>query len=144
MKKLIYKKDWPESWKSSYKYDLIEIYGDKSNKGYSYAYDKRREAVLNFISSIAKPRAKILDVAAAQGNFSLTLAERGYDVVWNDIRNDLDGYVKLKCEKGKIKYLPGNIFDLNFKDKFDVVLATEIIEHVAHPDLFLEKISGFG
>jgi 2-polyprenyl-6-hydroxyphenyl methylase/3-demethylubiquinone-9 3-methyltransferase len=92
---------------------------------------------------VAKPGAKILDIAAAQGNFSLHLAELGYEVTWNDLREDLIDYVKLKHEKGIIHYLPGNILSLNTNQKFDVVLLAEVIEHVAHPDQLLKKVAEF-
>ena len=34
------------------------------------------------------PGSRIIDIAAAQGNFSLHLAEAGYRVTWNDLRDD--------------------------------------------------------
>jgi 2-polyprenyl-6-hydroxyphenyl methylase/3-demethylubiquinone-9 3-methyltransferase len=82
-----------------------------------------------------------LDVAAAQGNFTLSLAEKGYDVIWNDYRSELVDYVKLKYSKGNIIFKEGNIFDLKFDFKINAVVITEIIEHVAHPNKFLIKIS---
>jgi 2-polyprenyl-6-hydroxyphenyl methylase/3-demethylubiquinone-9 3-methyltransferase len=90
---------------------------------------------------VASPSASILDVAAAQGNFTLTLAEMGYDVTWNDLREELVGYVQLKHERGAVHFAPGNIFTTRFGRQFDVVLATEIIEHVAHPDQFLMTVA---
>jgi 2-polyprenyl-3-methyl-5-hydroxy-6-metoxy-1,4-benzoquinol methylase len=142
MKRVYLNDDWKESWKYCYPYDLIEVFGeDKNHKGYSYAYINRRDAAISCIESVVKPGAKILDIAAAQGNFSLVLAEKGYDVSWNDIRSDLVEYVQMKQEHGNISYYPGNVFDVHFKDKFDLVLITEIIEHVAHPDKFLKRIS---
>ncbi|MCC5637254.1 methyltransferase domain-containing protein [Nostoc sp. CHAB 5844] len=141
MKKLTPESSWTDSWKSSYSYDLLEIYGDKSCKGYAYAYANRCRHILELIKKVAKPEAKILDVAAAQGNFSLMLAELGYEVIWNDLREDLIDYVKLKWEYGTINYAPGNILSLGFDSEFDVVLIAEVIEHVAHPDDFLKKIA---
>jgi 2-polyprenyl-6-hydroxyphenyl methylase/3-demethylubiquinone-9 3-methyltransferase len=83
-----------------------------------------------------------MDVAAAQGNFSLTLCESGYRVIWNDLRKDLIGYVQLKYQKGDIQYYAGNCFDIDLKNELlDAVIITEIIEHVAHPDVFLKKIA---
>ncbi|MGD2181193.1 class I SAM-dependent methyltransferase [Lusitaniella coriacea] len=141
MKQVTLPRTCPESWQEVYHYDLIEIYGKKSILGHTYAYNNRRKNVIELIQKVAKPGAKILDVAAAQGNYSLLLAELGYDVTWNDLREDLVDYVKLKHEKGTIRYAPGNCFDLGFDEGFDVVLITEIIEHVAHPDEFLRKIA---
>lgn len=84
-----------------------------------------------------------MDVAAAQGNLSLLLAEEGYNVTWNDIRENWIHNVKLKHEKGELDFAPGNIFDLSYEDRFDGVIITEIIEHVAHPDDFLKQIAKF-
>ncbi len=127
----------------SYPYDLLEIYGGTSHRGYAYAYDNRRKHAFDLISRVAAPGARILDVAAAQGNYSLALAEAGYRVTWNDIRADLIEYVKLKYERGDLTFAPGNVFELGFEAEFDVVVMTEVIEHVAHPDRFLAKIAKF-
>jgi 2-polyprenyl-3-methyl-5-hydroxy-6-metoxy-1,4-benzoquinol methylase len=142
MKSIVLDPSWPESWKLSYKYDRMEIYGDRSHKGYVYAYQNRQRKTLEAVKQVAKPGARILDLAAAQGNFSLLLAEQGYDVTWNDLRSELMDYVKLKHEYGAVSFAPGNAFELEFDELFDVVLITEIIEHVAHPDNFLCQVSG--
>ncbi len=139
MKKVSPKDDWPESWKSSYQYDLLEIYGGTTNRGYAHAYASRRKHILELVQKVALRGAKILDVAAAQGNFTLSLAELGYEVTWNDLREELADYVRPKYECGLIRYAPGNIFTLGFDSYFDVVLIAEIIEHVAHPDDFLKQ-----
>ncbi len=132
---------WPESWKMSYRFDLLEVYDEPSSLGYVYAYQVRKQEAIRLITQIVKPPAHILDVAAAQGNFSLALAEMGYSVTWNDLRAELADYVKLKHETGSITFAAGDAFGLDFPQPFDAVLATEIIEHVAHPDEFLAKLA---
>lgn len=139
MKRVYLEESWPDSWKYSYPYDLQEVYGEIANRGYAYAYDNRRRQTLRLLTEVLTPSARILDIAAAQGNFSLALAEIGYDVTWNDLRADLADYATLKHERGKIHFAPGNAFELNFPSPFDGILITEIIEHVAHPDDFLAK-----
>ncbi len=139
MKRVYIQHTWPDSWKYSYPYDLEEVYGEISCRGYAFAYDNRRRQTLRLLDEVLTPGARILDIAAAQGNFSLALAEKGYDVTWNDLRADLADYVRLKYERGNIQYAPGNAFELKFPSPFDAVVITEIIEHVAHPDDFLLK-----
>jgi 2-polyprenyl-3-methyl-5-hydroxy-6-metoxy-1,4-benzoquinol methylase len=141
MKRVEQQSDWIETWKDVHSYDLMEIYGQVKWRGHAYAYDIRRRNVFELIKKVVKPGAKILDVAAAQGNFALPLAEMGYDVTWNDLRAELIDYVKLKYESGTVQYVPGDVFSLGFDSCFDLVLIAEIIEHVAHPDDFLKKVS---
>ena len=135
--------DWPESWQVSHHYDTIEIWGSDADPGYTTMYDQRRRQVLNALREVAQPGTKILDLAAAQGNYSLAATALGYDVTWNDLRGDLIDYVKLKSPlAAKIDFVPGNILELGdaFAGTFDVVLALEVIEHVAHPDEFLIQL----
>jgi len=142
MKRIYIENSWNESWKYCYQYDLLEIYGEvKKDLGYAYAYELRKQHTLSLIKRVTKKGDRILDVAGAQGNFTLLLTELGYNVTWNDIRTDLADYVEMKKDVGNISYKPGNAFDIKFDELFDVVLATEIIEHVAHPDDFLVKLS---
>jgi 2-polyprenyl-3-methyl-5-hydroxy-6-metoxy-1,4-benzoquinol methylase len=142
MKTVTPAQSWQPSWLSSYQYDLLEIYGGMHRRGYAYAYDNRRTETLRLIRDGVPIGSTILDVAAAQGNFSLALAEMGYRVTWNDLREDLIDYVKLKHDSGSITYAPGNAFELSFPGPFDAVLATEVLEHVAHPEDFLRQLRG--
>jgi 2-polyprenyl-6-hydroxyphenyl methylase/3-demethylubiquinone-9 3-methyltransferase len=130
---------WPESWKDSYRFDLEEVWGEPSNLGYAYAYESRRDRTLKFLADAVPRGSSVLDIAAAQGNFSLALAEMGYRVTWNDLRAELGDYVRQKHEFGEIRYCPGNAFEVEFESLFDAVLITEVIEHVAHPDDFLRR-----
>ena len=141
MKRIQPQPDWPQSWRESFVYDQSEIYAEISHFGYAYAYENRRQETLRLITEVLAPGARILDIAAAQGNFSLSLAELGFDVTWNDLRAELADYVRLKYERGQIAYAAGNAFELNFPSLFDAVLITEVIEHVAHPDEFLAKVA---
>jgi 2-polyprenyl-3-methyl-5-hydroxy-6-metoxy-1,4-benzoquinol methylase len=141
MKRVHIEESWPETWKYSYPYDLQEIYGEIQYYGYAYAYQNRRKRTLRLVEEVLPKGGSILDVAAAAGNFTLSLAEMGYEVTWNDLRADLAEYVKMKHEKGVVHYAPGNAFELGFNEQFDCVLITEVIEHVAHPDEFLKKVA---
>jgi 2-polyprenyl-3-methyl-5-hydroxy-6-metoxy-1,4-benzoquinol methylase len=143
MRKPVFNEAWPQSWKDSYEFNEMELWGGKKNLGYTYSYLNRRQKILDAANRLLAKGAKILDVAGAHGNFSLPLAEQGYNVVWNDIRAEMEGYVKEKYESGNIEYRPGNCFDLaeKYRNAFDAIIATEIIEHVAHPDKFLKGLS---
>lgn len=139
MRQPTYSESWPESWKFSYRCDKIELWGSRIDLGYSYLYQIRQGWSLRTAQELLPAGGAVLDVAGAQGNFTLSLAEKGYRVTWNDLRAELADYVKLKYEFGQVEYCPGNIFELchDWTARFDGVLAGEVIEHVAHPDRFL-------
>ncbi len=139
MKRFVPPPDAPESWKLSFHYDEMELFGNQPRSGYARAYGERRRRTLDLVQKYAPPPARVIDIAAAQGNFTLTLAEAGYDVTWNDLRGELADYVEKKRDRGNVSYLPGNAFEMSHDTKFDVVLITEVIEHVAHPDQFLAQ-----
>ncbi len=132
---------WPESWKLSHMYDLYELEGKGTYRGYVYGYQQRFNTTIEMLSRVVIKGSRILDVAAAQGNFSLALAERGYTVTWNDIRAELVDYVQLKWEQGILEFRPGNILDSSLPEQFDAVLIAEVIEHVAYPDRFLKSVA---
>ena len=45
MKRVYLEESWPDSWKYCYLYDLEEVYGEITHRGYAYAYDKRRQSL---------------------------------------------------------------------------------------------------
>ena len=139
MLKPTYDDSWPDECKTTYKYDELELWGARRDLGYTYHYQIRRQWAFERIEALVPKESTILDLAAAGGNFTLPLAEKGYRVTWNDLRSELVDYVKLKHDFGKVEFVKGNIFEFEcvWKNRFDAVLAAEIIEHVAHPDQFL-------
>lgn len=134
-------KDWPDVWKQCFAYDLMEVYGETdADPAYASRYRSRQSETIKTVTSLVKPGATVLDVAAAQGNFTIVMAEAGYRVTWNDLREGLVEYVRAKADGQMIEFLPGDAFKVASGREFDLVLATEIIEHVAHPDRFLERL----
>ena len=142
---LPFNSSWNSNVKKLYEYDLLEIYGmsNRSNLEYKIPYWNRRDFVIKELDQRKDTIRSVFDVGAAQGNFSLALAENGFKVTWNDIRDDIVEYVKAKYEYGDIDFVLGNIFEINSDVRYDCVLITEVIEHVAHPDQFLMKCRDF-
>jgi 2-polyprenyl-3-methyl-5-hydroxy-6-metoxy-1,4-benzoquinol methylase len=127
----------------SYEYDCLELWDTGRDPAYSEAYEERFRFAIESLSAFCPPPARVLDIAAAQGNFTIEVALRGYDAVWNDLRGDLQGYVEQKAPpSARLSFQVGNVFELPQRGVlYDAVLMCEVIEHVAHPDRLLASVA---
>ena len=143
MKLPVYDESLPEEQRGSSLWDELEIGTSRRNLGYTYQYRNRRDWSLRAVRKLVPKGGAILDVAGASGNFTLPLAEDGYRMTWNDLRPRMADHVKSKYESGEIEFAVGNVFDLasGWRERFDAILACEIIEHIAHPDQFLATLA---
>ncbi len=140
---------WPAMWRESYHYDRLEVWGDAPRMGlgslaYASSYAARRQRTLQALLAACPPPGRVLDLAAAQGNFTAAAAGLGYRTTWNDLRADMADYVRMKLpDSSAVEFVPQNVFDLGDKHvgRYDAVLALEVIEHVAHPDDFVAKLA---
>ena len=92
--------------------------------------DKDYKAECNFLESIFskysnKPMRTILDFGCGTGGHTLVLAERGYKITGVDISEEMLEIAKAKAKnKGiNIKFIRGDLRDINIGEKFDVVIA---------------------
>lgn len=152
--------DWPSDWKTLYNYDQMQFFRGDSPLAFLestsfpqptdqeafqawHSYQRRFHRTIDLVAKYCDPPASVLDIGAAEGNFSLTLAQMGYKVTWNDILASRAGYVRLKMTDELLDFAPGNILEMKPDKKHDCILATEVIEHVAHPDEFLRRMASF-
>lgn len=119
-------------------YDLAEWHSNRDT-GISVGYKIRLHRLLDIIIKYAKGKS-ILDIGCAQGNLALLLAERGFKVVATDINFNFLTYSRLKYESGDISYLVSDAQNLPLRSGFDVIVATEILEHMAYPEKFISAI----
>ncbi|HEV2055655.1 MAG TPA: methyltransferase domain-containing protein [Methylomirabilota bacterium] len=129
-----------------YEHDRLELNSGDPRANSHRMYVSRFEAVLAAVERCAAALGRgpgelaVLDVGCAQGNFSLTLAERGYRVFAVDLRPGFLRYARLKYERGRVHWVNASADALPFRGLFDIVLLGEVIEHVAHPDALLERL----
>lgn len=73
----------------------------------------------------------VLEVGCGSGRYLEQLQERGWQITGIDIQNKGKDFIRvIDVENG---------FDV--KEKFDLILALEVIEHIVDTDLFLENLS---
>jgi 2-polyprenyl-6-hydroxyphenyl methylase/3-demethylubiquinone-9 3-methyltransferase len=109
------------------------------------AYGRLRALVTLEAARNLSPR-RVLEVAAGDAALGACLAMDGAEVVVNDLRADeLVASIRTFTNSHQIQALPGNLFDISPEQTgtFDVVIACEVIEHVAHPAELLAHLGSF-
>jgi 2-polyprenyl-6-hydroxyphenyl methylase/3-demethylubiquinone-9 3-methyltransferase len=111
-----------------------------------FAYGRMR-ALLTLDIALALQPQSVLEVAAGDGALCASLKQAGARrVVANDLRGDnLRVSVGQFTNAAEIEVLEGNLFDLapERTGLFELVVAAEIIEHVAHAEAFLRQLRRF-
>lgn len=109
------------------------------------AYGRLRAlATLQYARQLLHPSSRILEVAAGDAALSACLAEDGHSVTANDLLSHqlLEALTHFRTGD-KVRVWPGNVFELAPGETFDLVIACEVIEHVAHPDELLRQLGRF-
>lgn len=92
---------------------------------------------LNFLKNKANGRS-ILDIGCYDGSFMMLLGE-----AWNRQGVEINSGASQEAQRKGIRIIASNIDklwnNLEYKDKFDVVTALDVIEHMFDPLLFLKK-----
>jgi 2-polyprenyl-3-methyl-5-hydroxy-6-metoxy-1,4-benzoquinol methylase len=123
-------------------------FGFNFGRGWPPSYEAfaRMRSLATLDRALALRPHRVLEVAAGDASLCACLAARGIEVFANDLRaEDLRKAVACFTVADDINLLPGNLFDLDSDQTglFDLVIACEVIEHVAHPVDFLRHLRRF-
>jgi 2-polyprenyl-3-methyl-5-hydroxy-6-metoxy-1,4-benzoquinol methylase len=115
------------------------LFNPNRRKASVMGYMIRFEEVLKLVERFA-PGKRVADLACAQGNFGLALAERGFDVTAVDLKSEFLNYAKKKHTHGSFTTVQANLMEYRDPQGFDCILVGEIIEHVAFPRQLLQSV----
>ena len=139
MKPPVFNKNWADDVKALYIHDIQEIWNPVLSPNIWNQYHNQ----LKIYMSLARGNKKldILDVGCAQGTLAMKLAEEGHSVCAMDIRQSFLYYAQSRYEKGKISFICGNAMDVNPGQRFDLIFANQIIEHLVYPSDFIKRLT---
>ncbi len=78
-------------------------------------------------------RLRVLDVGCGNGSNSLPLASRGHHLLGIDISTESIQYAALKNSFPNARFLVHNLIEKPLDETFDLVLCSEVLEHLPHP-----------
>jgi 2-polyprenyl-3-methyl-5-hydroxy-6-metoxy-1,4-benzoquinol methylase len=129
-------------WSRLRQHDVEELWDHSRNPHVASAYAGRLATLLDLVSRLAGRGGRILDVGCAQGTLGLMLAERGYSVSLLDVRAVNIEYARARYERGNVDYYSGFLSDeMPPRSDYDVVVCTEVLEHVREPAMLLSQLA---
>ncbi len=85
-----------------------------------------------------KPKVRVLDVACGSGIYGYTLAKHPNveltSLDWPNVLEETRAWGKrLGADAARVKYLPGNLFEVDFGGPYDVVVLSHVFHHFDAP-----------
>jgi len=139
MKKPVFNPDWDAEVMALYRHDMQEIWDPVVAKHIWNQYHNQLDIYLAIAEG---PSKRILDIGCAQGTLALILAELAHQVTAVDIRQSFLDYAASRHEHGDIRFIHADILELDLDERFDLIFANQVIEHLIHPVDFLRKLLG--
>ena len=141
MKPPVFDPDWPEEVKAVYKHDVQEIWDPTIARYIWNQYHNQLD--LYFRLAEGRGVLSILDIGCAQGTLAVLLAERGHRVCAMDIRQPFLDYAASRYEKGEMRFICGNAMEVEISERFDLIFANQIVEHLVYPVEFTRRIAAW-
>ncbi|MBD2175908.1 class I SAM-dependent methyltransferase [Pseudanabaena sp. FACHB-1998] len=116
------------------------------NSTYEYAYTTNDSGhhhqyllptLLSLLSEIKQEKnykLRVLDIGCGNGSLSNLLAKQGYEVV--GIEDSISGIAAATKSFPECKFINASVYDIPYaklEGEFDVVISTEVIEHLMYP-----------
>lgn len=97
---------------------------------------KPREEIM---LSLVQKESSVLDIGCGNSRLPLELKNRGIEVNVADISEIVfDGYLKNGIKASEIDL--ENVNELSFKNKFDYIILSEVLEHTRNPEEIIAKL----
>jgi len=138
MKAPVYNAEWSSEVQRIYEHDMREIWDPSIARHIYNQYHAQLDLYMREVP--ATQSLRVLDVGCAQATLALMLAEKGHRVTAVDLRKEFVEYAKTRHTSGDITFVVGDALEFDSDQKFDVIFANQIVEHLVYPVEFLQGL----
>lgn len=92
-----------------------------------------------FVDNIGKGD-RILDVGCGNGAVAYDLSRKAESVLGIDINEENINYAKKHYQSDNLNFIIGNATKYQFKRSFDIIVLSNVLEHIKNRTIFLQKI----
>lgn len=139
MKPPVFNPAWPADVQALYRHDMQEIWDRSIAPQIWHQYHNQLDVYRDL--TLGRGKLDILDVGCAQGTLALKLAELGHTVCAMDIRQQFLEYAASRHESGDVRFVCANAMESALTDRFDLVFANQIIEHLVYPLKLVSRLA---
>ncbi|MBI2613550.1 MAG: methyltransferase domain-containing protein [Candidatus Levybacteria bacterium] len=100
----------------------------------------RHLAAYKYAASYVDRKKSVLDLGCSDGYGSFLIAKISKETVALDIDKKTIEDARKKYSMANLKFVLGNALSLKWKNKFDIVVSFQVIEHIEDVNLYLHQI----
>lgn len=140
MKPPVFDERWSDEVRTVYRHDLEQHWERQRVPHVWETYQNQLAIYSDIVRRRCPSPANVLDVGCAQGTLALLLAEQGHHVVAVDIRDAFLDYANARYTHGDVRFVAANMLALEMDERFDIVFANQLIEHMTCPQALLTRL----
>ncbi len=129
-----------------------EFHKDKI-RYFNMQYDTSKAYIVPFIGAqnFQIENANVLEIGSGEGGVLKAFTELGFNCVGIELSssrvNLANEFMKEERMKGQVQFISSNIYNINpelyFKEKFDIIILKDVIEHIFDHEKFLSHLKSF-
>jgi SAM-dependent methyltransferase len=124
-------------WLHNWSYHLIAFFASHSGQHPKHDIQRYHEF---FVQNVT-PSDRVLDVGSGHGDVSFDVAKKAKNVVGIDISAKNIALAQNKYARPNLSFIVGDALTHVFPQPFDVIILSNVLEHIEHRVDFLKKLS---